>query len=98
MICLEVNIIYFLQVPLGVLNKSEMKHDDMIAIMEHLHQYVPTETKTIKVNLSHIGDKMSGRILSHPLSRSMDYSFALKTGMQDYIRSKFCCISAHYFF
>ena len=34
----------YVQVPLGVLNKSEMKYDDMIEIMEHVHQYVPTNT------------------------------------------------------
>ena len=35
-----------------------MKYDDMIAIMEHLHKYVPTETKTIEVNLPQTGDKI----------------------------------------
>ena len=35
-----------------------MKYDDMIAIMEHLHQYVPTETKTTEVNFPQTGDKI----------------------------------------
>lgn len=35
-----------------------MKYDDMIAILEHLHQYVPTETKTVEVNLPQIDEKI----------------------------------------
>lgn len=31
-----------MQVPLGVLNKNETKGDDMVDIMAHLHQYVPS--------------------------------------------------------
>ena len=31
-----------LQVPLGVLCKNETKRDDMVDIMRHLHQYVPS--------------------------------------------------------
>ena len=41
----------YMQVPLGVLNKSEMKYDDMIDIMDHLHQYVPTQTSVVQVDL-----------------------------------------------
>lgn len=29
------------QVPLGILAKNENKGEDMVAIMEHFHQYVP---------------------------------------------------------
>lgn len=35
-------LINALQVPLGVLCKNENKSDDMVAIMTHLHQYVPS--------------------------------------------------------
>ena len=31
-----------MQVPLGILNKSEQKGDDMIDIPDHVHQYVPS--------------------------------------------------------
>ena len=34
---------------LGVLLKSENNYDDMIEILEHLRQYVPTATGTIDV-------------------------------------------------
>ena len=50
-------IIILVQVPLGILNKSEMKYD-MIGIMEHLHQYVPTITDTINIDLPASGDKL----------------------------------------
>ena len=32
------------QVPLGILLKTETKYEDMVSIMDHLHQYVPTVT------------------------------------------------------
>ena len=35
---------HFLQIPLGVLLKTETKYEDMVGIMDHLHQYVPTVT------------------------------------------------------
>ena len=28
--------------PLGILQKCETKHEDMVSILDHLHQYVPT--------------------------------------------------------
>ena len=34
----------FTQVPLGVLLKSEIKHEDMVDIMEHYQNYVPTKS------------------------------------------------------
>ena len=33
-----------MQVPLGIILKNETKHDEMVEIMDHLHQYVPTVT------------------------------------------------------
>lgn len=33
-----------LQVPLGILLKSETNYEDMVGIMDHLHRYVPTVT------------------------------------------------------
>ena len=34
------------QVPLGILPKNESKGEDMVAIMAHLHQYVPLVEET----------------------------------------------------
>ena len=39
--------------------KSENNYDDMIEILEHLHQYVPTATGTIDLPLPDIGEKMT---------------------------------------
>lgn len=47
-----------MQVPLGVLKKNEMKYDDMIGIMEHLHNYVPTKTETVNIDLPITGDHL----------------------------------------
>ena len=44
--------IYFMQVPLGVLPKNENKIEDMVCIMDHLHQYVPTLKKEHHVQVS----------------------------------------------
>ena len=35
-----------IQVPLGVLLKNENKVDEMVDVITHLHDYVPTVTKT----------------------------------------------------
>lgn len=32
----------FNKIPLGILPKCEIKHKDMISILDHLHQYIPT--------------------------------------------------------
>ena len=42
--------LFFLQVPLGVILKNEQKNDEMIEILQHLHQYVPTVTITRTVD------------------------------------------------
>ena len=39
--------------------KSENKYDDMIDILEHLHQYVPTTTGTVELPLPDTGEKMT---------------------------------------
>ena len=33
-----------IQVPLGIVPKCETKHEDMVSILETLHEYVPTQT------------------------------------------------------
>ena len=33
-----------MQVPLSMLFRNEIKHEDMVGIMTHLHSYVPTDT------------------------------------------------------
>ena len=44
---------------MGVIPKNEMKYDDMIAIMEHGHQYVPVKTHHIEIDLPGLNDKLS---------------------------------------
>lgn len=40
-----VNVIFYFQVPLGILFKNENLNDDMIDILEHIHaEYVPKQT------------------------------------------------------
>ena len=39
----------FTQVPLGILLKSESNYEDMVDIMESLHEYVPTHSTLSKV-------------------------------------------------
>ena len=41
MIIMHYPMLSLIQVPLGILAKNENKGDDMVDIMEHLHQYVP---------------------------------------------------------
>ena len=48
-----------MQVPLGILPKCENKYEDMISIMEHAQQYVPTNTKDIEIDLPAIEEKLS---------------------------------------
>ena len=37
-------LVFTIQVPLGVLTKSEQKGDDMIDILMHIHKYVPQKS------------------------------------------------------
>lgn len=41
----------YLQVPLGVILKSESKTEEMIDILEDLHQYVPTTSTTNEIEV-----------------------------------------------
>ena len=45
------NYIHAVQFRLGIILKNEQKHDDMVEILQHLHQYVPTITTTETVNV-----------------------------------------------
>lgn len=47
-----------LQVPLGVLIKNENKYEDMISIMEHNHQYVPTTTTNMEIKFPVLSEKL----------------------------------------
>ena len=47
-----------LQVPLGVLIKNENKYEDMISIMEHNHQYVPTTTTNMEIEFPVLNEKL----------------------------------------
>ena len=47
-----------LQVPLGIILKNENSHEDMVAIMDHVHQYVPAQTSEI-IHVDESGDSLS---------------------------------------
>ena len=47
-----------LQVPLGIMLKNENSHEDMVAIMDHAHQYVPTQTSEI-IHVDESGDSVT---------------------------------------
>lgn len=38
-----------MQVPLGIIPKNEVSYEGMVAIMEELHQYVPTTTSVMEI-------------------------------------------------
>lgn len=44
-------IYVYMQVPLGILLKSESSYEEMVDIMESLHEYVPTYTTTSRVTV-----------------------------------------------
>ena len=44
--------------PLGVLVKNENKYEDMISIMEHNSQYVPTTTTNLEIELLAVNEKL----------------------------------------
>lgn len=46
-----------MQVPLGILPKSETAHDQMIDIMEHYQQYVPMMTEVDKLSIPGVGER-----------------------------------------
>ena len=52
-------LLYYLQVPLGVMMKNENKLDEMCTIMEELHVYVPSAPTTSRIHLE------SGETLEH---------------------------------
>ena len=57
-----------MQVPLGVLLKSENNYDDMIDIMDHLHKYVPSFHTTEDVTFQSTGENaVAHRVHFHPL-------------------------------
>lgn len=55
----NVCIIFYAQVPLGILPKSETKHEDMIAILDELHKYVPMQTSTDTIVNAHTSTEMT---------------------------------------
>ena len=50
---------FWTQVPLGILPKSENKHEDMISILDHLYKYVPTLTSTETIANLHTSAQVS---------------------------------------
>lgn len=51
--CIFCSCTFSAQVPLGILPKSETKHEDMIAIRDELHKYVPTHITTETIEDAH---------------------------------------------
>lgn len=47
-----INMAILLQVPLGIILKSEQKNEDMIEILEELQKYVPTQTHCERVKVT----------------------------------------------
>ncbi len=45
-----------IQVPLGILKKCETKHEDMISILDHLSQYVPTVSSASTMTNPHTSE------------------------------------------
>lgn len=45
-----------MQVPLGILKKCETSHEDMISILDHLNQYVPTVTSVTTITNPHTSE------------------------------------------
>ena len=57
-----------MQVPLGVMLKSENNYDDMIDIMDHLHKYVPSLHTSEDVTFRSTGENaVAHRVDFHPL-------------------------------
>ena len=44
--------IILIQVPLGIYLKGEQKYEEMIEVLDHLHQYVPTVSEEEEVETS----------------------------------------------
>lgn len=42
----------YVQVPLGIFLKGEQKYEDMVQVLDHLHQYVPTISSEECVTIS----------------------------------------------
>ena len=54
---LTITFCVLLQVPLGILPKSETSHEGMIDIMEHFQQYVPINTETSKLTIPGVDER-----------------------------------------
>ena len=48
----HISYIYSCQAPLGVTLKSETSYEDMVCVMDELHQYVPTISTTLTVDVN----------------------------------------------
>ncbi len=48
----------FFQVPLGIIPKSEISYEGIIAIMDELHHYVPTSTSVMEVDRPNSSEKV----------------------------------------
>ena len=62
------------QVPLGIIPKSEQKYEEMLDVLDHLHQYVPTvstrktiidDDETIEVTCNHFHPILFGEFIAY---------------------------------
>lgn len=57
LICTHIHL--YIQVPLGVLPKNEVKYEDMIDILQHLHCYVPSKQIQREVTVPGTDEKLT---------------------------------------
>lgn len=67
-----------MQVPLGVLAKSEQKGEDMVDIMEYIHRYVPTTTNGDMFPILFGGDQLTRERASNAKDTKLQSSKPIK--------------------
>ena len=72
---------------MGILPKRETSHEDMIAIMEHLQQYVPLEMESSTINIEGIGEKEVHADHFHHLLFGSDLLTAKRARGSQYVRN-----------
>ena len=76
-------LVFTIQVPLGVLTKSEQKGDDMIDILMHIHKYVPQKRDGDFAQIFLGGDQLTreragsavdARLLGRPIPVTLSFT------------------------